>query len=203
LPLYEAEALDASAAAGDKVFEDEDAYVTDVEVPAWIPLWRMLVFVFLGLSETLFWLSDASFRFINDPTDVWGGFCPILIAISWLYATIRPVIWPTVTPPYDLFSIYIVHLIAAILQFGGVLFDHSVVGAPLPPTVVIVGLVANLMAVVVLLTVIVTMPLAIPSKRVKKEDIVSCFLPLEWLVIHVSFRVNPFLQKTTQHCGDG
>jgi len=176
LPLHEAEALDVIAAAGDKVTGDEDVSAAGVEVPDLVPLWRTLVFGFLGLSETLCWLGDASFRFINDPTDVWGGLRPILVAISWLYATIRPLIWPSASPPYDLFSIYVVHLIGGILQFGGILFDHNVVGVPLPPTVVVMGLVANLVVIVVLLAAVVTMPLAIPSKRVKKEDIVSLFL---------------------------
>jgi hypothetical protein len=182
LPLHEAEALDTSAAAGDKVSGDEDAIASaNAEVqPDLIPLWRSLVFVFIGLAETLCWLGDASFRFIYNPTDTWGNFRPILIAISWLYATIRPAMYPTSTPLYDLFSIYIVHLTGRILQFGGVLFDHGVGGVPLPPTIVVVGLVTNLGAVVGLLGVVVTMPLAVPSKRVKKEDIVS--VPTFYLV---------------------
>lgn len=173
LTLHEAEALDLDSAAGDKVTGDEDVGVARVEVPDAVPLWRAVVFALLGLLETLCWMSYGSFRLINDPEDIWAGSQAFLIAIVWLYTVLRPITRPAATSPFDLFAIYCVQLMAGILQLGGVLFDHHVAGAPFPPKIVILALSANLVTLVALLTVVLNMPLAIPSNRVKKEDIVS------------------------------
>jgi hypothetical protein len=43
----------------------------------------------------------------------------------------------------------------------------------LPPTAVIIGQAFNIIAVIMLLGVVISMPLGIPSNRVKKSDIVS------------------------------
>jgi len=42
-------------------------------------------------------------------------------------------------PPSDIFGLYLILPSAAILQLGGVLFDHSVSAAPLPPTIVMIA----------------------------------------------------------------
>jgi hypothetical protein len=75
-------------------------------------------------------------------------------------------------PPYDLFVVYCAHLVMGILLLGGELFDYGVVGST-PPMLVTLALSANLAAVLGLLVVLGSMPLAVPSNRVKKEDIVS------------------------------
>lgn len=174
LTLHEAEALDITPAAGDKVIGDEDAAgASKLEVPNVVLLWRALVFALVGLVEALSWLVVGSFRLINAPSDVWGSVTPCLIALSWLYTVIRPISHPKATPPYDLFSIYLFHLMGGVLLLGGVLYDHNVVGFPLPWTFVMVALSANIAVVIGLLSVVLQMPLAIPSNRVRKEDIVS------------------------------
>ena len=57
-------------------------------------------------------------------------------------------------------------------MLGGVLYSHHVLDAPMPGRLSIVGLVGNLVGVVVGLVVVVNIPMAVPSSRVKKEDIV-------------------------------
>jgi hypothetical protein len=170
LTLPEAEALDASAAEGDKLGGDEDVSSSD---NAPLPRWRALILSWIGLMQTLVWLGVGVYSRITDPSDVWAVLCPVLIACSWLYATARPMSSPMATPPMDLFSLYCLHLVSGTLLFGGLIFDYTITGSPLPHPLVIIALTANLVLLLGLLTVIVSMPMAIPSKRVRKEQILS------------------------------
>jgi hypothetical protein len=161
LNLHEAEALEISV-DGDKEFTNHD-----------IPLWRTTVFAFVGLLEALGWLSYGYINYYSRiHTDFFGtAVSPFLHAASWVYTVVRPVVRPTATPPYDLFAVYCAHFVTGVLFLGGVLFDYGVVGST--PLLVTLALSANLGAVVGLLVVLGNMPLALPSNRVKKEDIVS------------------------------
>lgn len=179
ITLHEAEALDITAVLGEAALDDEDA-VDLVEVPKLVPVWRTVVFVFVGIIEAFCWVADGAFRLYNDRSNVWGGVFSFLVAVSWMYTVVRPIARPTPTPPYDMFSIYLALLLAAILQIGGVLFENSVLGVPLPSTFTMTVLIVNLLTIFVLLTVVLTMPLAIPSNRVDKQEIVSYVLHL-WM----------------------
>jgi hypothetical protein len=180
LTLHEAEALDSIGPAGDhdKATADIGAE-TEVEVPDTVPLWRTVVFAFVGLVEALSWLSYGSYHFVNQLVDsngdpeVWGSsVSPFLIAGSWVYTVVRPVIRPTATPPYDLAAVYCLQLVAGVLLLGGILFEYELSGGS-APLLVVLALSANIGAVVALLVVVGSMPMGIPSNRVKKEDIVS------------------------------
>lgn len=195
LNLHEAEALDIGAGTANKQViadTDRDANAVDltkleVEVPNAVPLWRTVAFAFVGLVEALSWLSYGSYNLINllsdsdsrpnyshaiHPDFLGPLVSPFIIALSWVYTVVRPVVRPTAMPPYDLFVVYCAHLVMGILLLGGELFDYGVVGST-PPMLVTLALSANLAAVLGLLVVLGSMPLAVPSNRVKKEDIVS------------------------------
>ncbi|KAJ7104581.1 hypothetical protein C8R43DRAFT_1047311 [Mycena crocata] len=197
LPLHEAEGL---TLADEKSIPEAAAPGVDNTVP----LWRTLVFVFIGLLECLAWLADGSFLLITGQPK-WEAIQRFLVASTWLYSTTRPILRPTATPPFDLFTLYIVHIIGGILQLGGHLFQHNAYGVPLPGTLVLVGLSVNLVALVALVTVIMGMPLALPSHSVKKEDIGSSVTPEDYTNLWgwVTFRwVYPLVQKgrdTTLH----
>lgn len=170
LKLREAEALDASG-------ENDNEHVhNDIEVESTVPLWRTLVISFIALLESLLWLSVACYTFVTSPSASWSGMLSILIASTWLYACIRPITLPSPTPPWDLFVLFIIHTVMGIVRLGGIYYERDVQGIPLPGTPVIVGLVFNLAALLVLLGVVVSMPLGIPSKQVKESDIVSVSL---------------------------
>lgn len=138
-----------------------------------VPLWRTLVLSLIALTETLAWLALGSYHLVIAPEDIWSDLRPFAIALSWLYATCRPVICPTATPPFDLFAFYFLRVAGDVLSFGGELYDHTVMGDPLPAKWVIAFQVVNLVAGVVLLLVVLSMPLDVPSSRVNPEDIVS------------------------------
>lgn len=165
LTLTDAEAL---------VAETEDKIPDAVEVAQEVdpaPLWRTIIFVFFGLLECLAWLANGSFILITGHSK-WHAVQQFLIAGTWLYAVARPALRRTATPPFDLFALYIVHIFGGVLLLGGYLFQHNVSGAPLPGALVLVAFSANLAVLVGLVAVIMDMPLALPSRIVKKEDIV-------------------------------
>jgi hypothetical protein len=66
----------------------------------------------------------------------------------------------------------VVHLACDVLLLGSALYDRTVLDDVAPPAAVLVGLVANFIAVAGLLTIVLRMPLAIQSSRVQKEEIV-------------------------------
>ena len=171
ITLAEAEALDARAAGDEKDVELEELNSSDNSSVA-VPLWRSLVLSWLGLVQTLVWLAVGSYTLVVEPSHGWVTLCLVLISLSWLYATVRPIFHPMATPPMDLFSLYCIHLVAGTLLFGGAFYERDVAGAPLPSSIAVAGLILNLIAVLVLIAVVLRMPMGIPSHRVRKEDIV-------------------------------
>jgi hypothetical protein len=90
---------------------------------------------------------------------------PFLIAVSWLYTVVRPVLKPTATLPYDPLAVYCAFLVTGVLMLGEVLFNYGIIGNP-PPLLVTLALSANLGAVLGLLAFLGSIPLALPSNRV-------------------------------------
>ena len=166
ITLDEAEALDGEI---DKIISRDDMGASAEKVP----VWRTVVLVFVGIVQCLSWIAHGSYRLHNDPSDIFGGLLPFLVAITWSYTIIRPITHPIATSPFDLFSIYLVLFCVGSLRIGGILFDHNVFGSPWPSTITLVALSANLLALLVLLIVVLNIRLALPSNRINKEDIVS------------------------------
>ena len=173
LTLQGAEALDGDV---DKISSQDDMGDSVEKVP----LSRTVVFVFVGIIQFISWISHGSYRLYNDSRDIFGGLLPFLVAIVWLYTIIRPISHPITTSPFDLFSIYLVLFCVGSLRIGGILFDHNVSGLPWPSTITLVALSANLLALLVLLILVLNTPLALPSNRINKKDIVSYGLHSNW-----------------------
>ena len=165
--LQEAEALDSDATAIDKLSGQHDT--SNLES---VPLWRSVLIVFVGIIQCLSWIAYGSYQFYNDPSDMLSSVLPFLVAIAWLYTIIRPITHPIATSPFDLFSIYLVLFCVGLLRVGGILFDHNVFSSPWPSTLTLIALSANLLASLVLLIVVLSTPLALPSNRINKKDIV-------------------------------
>ena len=105
----------------------------------------------------------------KDPQS--GGLL-FLIGLVWLYTVIRPIARPTVTQPYDMFSIQLLFLGFFILQIGALLQDCTVFSTSYPPPFTILALSANLVAVVGLLYLVLSMPLASPDNLISPSEIV-------------------------------
>ncbi|KAL1733355.1 hypothetical protein EV714DRAFT_246810 [Schizophyllum commune] len=191
LPLHEAEAVDLAE-------EEEKPALPPITVQAVAPLWRTVVLTFVGLVETLCWIATASFTIIVYDGSVWGGLISLIVAATWLYATVRPVMRPPITVPWDLFVLYCAHLIGAVLNIGGIIFDHDVYSTPLPSPVALTARILHLAAVVFLLAIVLQTPLDIPSDRVNKEDIGTRIIPEDYVTLFqwITFAwVYPIVKK--------
>lgn len=160
LPLHEAEAL---ISGDDSAGEDEET------VP---PPWRTLVLSTVSLIECLLWVGVACYSLIVNPQNAVNGVEDLFIATTWLYAALRLVFKPTATVPYDLLVLFGLHFVLGIVTFFGHLYDNYVYALPMPHSTLVVTEVVNLFAIAGVLTVVVNMPLGIPSKQVKKDTIV-------------------------------
>ncbi|KIY74057.1 hypothetical protein CYLTODRAFT_385456 [Cylindrobasidium torrendii FP15055 ss-10] len=159
LPLHEAEAL---------LVDEEDDHAT-LQVPQKPPLWRTVLFALFGLGEALCWIAYGSYRVVESQGNAWSVARPFVIATTWLYTVIKPITRPSPTPPYDVFILYVAHFVTGIIMVGGMLYDIVINEQPRPSSLIEAGLYANLVTVVLALSVILGMPLDVPSSRVKKD----------------------------------
>jgi hypothetical protein len=170
ISLEEAEALDE---AGE---HSADSGEHDDKPKPTVPLWRTVLLSWIALLEALVWFSISFFHLVTYSKDFWYSMSSIAIAVTWLYAFARPTLRPTITPPYDVFALLLCHLAAGILLLGGVVYDWFVSEDTIFDWFALTGTCVNLSVITVLLVVILQMPLAIPSNRVCRDDIVCILL---------------------------
>ncbi|KAJ8487830.1 hypothetical protein ONZ51_g3940 [Trametes cubensis] len=188
LSLPEAEAL---------LYGEDDALVQENSGENVVPLWRTLVLSTVALVESVLWVSIGCYSLIVNPDDLWAGVHDFLIAITWFYAALRPITRPTATAPSDLFVLLSLHMILGSLVFFGHIYDHYVFAVPLPSPVM-VACIFNLVAAIAVFVVVMNMPLEIPSKYVKKEEIGKSVSPEDYTTLWgwISFRwVLPLLER--------
>ncbi|KAH7910089.1 hypothetical protein BJ138DRAFT_1193608, partial [Hygrophoropsis aurantiaca] len=187
LTLDEAEAL-----AADDTDHDNLSEVVEVHI------WRNTVFSFIGLFQTLAWLGVGIFSFVQHGSFTWLGASTVLVALTWLYTTCKATFRAKATVHYDLFSLYVIHLITGVLLLGGTIYDHKIFGIPLPLPWTFSGLIANLVAVLVVLVIVLDMPFALPSTFVKKEDIGVTVAPEDYTTLWgwITFKwVYPLIKR--------
>uniref|UniRef100_A0A8H7XII1 Multidrug resistance-associated ABC transporter n=1 Tax=Psilocybe cubensis TaxID=181762 RepID=A0A8H7XII1_PSICU len=181
LTLHEAEAIDIT---GEKGFDGDDTEIV-LEVSHIAPLWRTVVFVFVGIVQCFCWVAHGSFLIYNDTTDIWAGVASFLVAFAWMYTVVRPIVIPPATGPADMFTLYLILLFTSILQFGGALFDNRVLGAPPPSNLALL---------------VVTIPLALPSNRVDPKEIGHSVSPEDYTNLWgwITFKwVYPLVKRGT------
>lgn len=90
----------------------------------------------LGLLETLSWFSICAYKLVSNTvddhpsspnTEFWNA---AIFSLTWLYATLKPAIRPKVKPHYDLFTIYLISLVVALLEAGGYVYLSYVYQLP-------------------------------------------------------------------------
>ncbi|KAI0657587.1 multidrug resistance-associated ABC transporter [Cubamyces menziesii] len=188
LPLPEAEALLYGDGNGGEEREGENV----------VPLWRTLILSTVSLIECLLWLGIGCYSLIINPEDTWNGVRDFLIAVTWFYAALRPIVRPTATVPRDLFVLFALHLLLGVVTSIGHVYDHYVYGISLPSLPATAVYAVNLLAVAGAFLVVVNMPLGIPSKHVKKEEIGKSVSPEDYTTVWgwMSFRwVVPLLDR--------
>ncbi|CAE6421059.1 unnamed protein product [Rhizoctonia solani] len=128
--------------------------------------WRQVTFAVLALLETAGWAAVVVNR-ARHSDGLLALVTAITALVSWVYAALRPSIWPSRTPYYDLFTIYFSHFLAACVALyeaststtGSIGFSAGRVGQVLNSLVTFVGLV-----------IIVNMPLTIAGEPEINED---------------------------------
>ena len=155
----------------------------------------------LALLQVLVWLGLGSYS-LAVHTKFWDVILPLVTATTWLYASLRPVIWPSQTVFYDLFALYLTHIVTGFIIFGGSFFDHTVYQLPLPSPVVLIARVVNLFVLVILFVIVLGMPFAVPSAKVKKDEIGKSVSPEDYCTLWdwISFHwVVPLIKKGTHN----
>ena len=176
LTLPEAEALDlADAAEYNAIFgevtQSEPEAVNEQVEPR--HFWKTLFLSCIALIETLAWLGVASFNAIQDQQDPVHVVSSFVSALTWLFATLRPILRPKPTPSFDLLVLYLIHFVAEVVSIGEFVLNKQAYGTPLPNTLALTAHILHLGALLILIAIVFSMPLAIPSRRVDKEKIVS------------------------------
>ncbi|GAW07489.1 multidrug resistance-associated ABC transporter [Lentinula edodes] len=183
ITIHEAEALSGDDGA-------------ELHVEEHVPLWRTLVFAFIGLLEMIVWLATGAYNSILSRP----ALNPFLNVFVWSYTVARPIAYPSATVPYDLFCIYSLQLFSEAFQLGGMLFTRDAFGIPLPSTDIVALHAVNLSLVVILLAVVLYMPMAIPSGKVNIKDIGQTVTPEDYTPLGswITFAwVYPLIRKGT------
>ncbi|KAF9259759.1 hypothetical protein L218DRAFT_873993 [Marasmius fiardii PR-910] len=156
-----------------------------------LPVWKTMVIVFVGMLEAMGWAIVGLYPLVFDSysestatgEDVWRVARPLFVAGTWIYAVVRRVRHPTPVPLYDTFAFYVLQLVAGTVDLGGVLYGHSVLGFPKPSTVEVVGYSLNLVAIMVVIVVVLSMPVGLPSRDIKKEEIGKSIAPEDYTTL--------------------
>lgn len=149
------------------------------------PLWLIALLSLTALLETGAWLavgtyalaihasSDQNGESESDELDVSSALRSFLTALTWLYASIRPLVRPKATPDFRLVTLYFVLLAASVLVLCGNLLEY-VDPIPIPSqrsnTLELVAEAVNVVMIGMLIGVQMSRPLAYPiSEEVKRE----------------------------------
>ena len=163
------------------------------------PIFRTTTLSGLALLQVLAWLGLGSYSLAVD-AGIWDAIIPVITALIWLYASLRPILWPSQTVFYDLFALYLAHLVTGLIALGGLFFDHSVYQLPLPPQVALGARVANLSVVAISLAIVLNMPFAIPGATINEDDVGKSVSPEDYCSLWdwISFHwVVPLIRKGT------
>ncbi|KAH9035079.1 hypothetical protein EDB84DRAFT_1561273 [Lactarius hengduanensis] len=186
LTLEEAEALDVADAAESKAVLGEveqgepEAVIAQVEPGHF---WKPLFSSWIALIETLAWLGVASFNVIQDQRDPIYVASSFVFVLTWLFATLRPILRPKPTPSFDLLVLYLIYFITEVVSLGAFVYNKHAYGTPFPDTLTLAAHALNLGALLILIAIVFSMPLAIPSRRVDKEKIGKTISPEDYTTL--------------------
>ena len=153
----------------------------------------------LAMLQVLAWLGLGSYLSAVNAS-IQDGIIPIVTAVTWFYASLRPIIWPSKTVFYDLFALYLAYTVTNLVTLGGLFFDYSVYQLPLPSQAALAARVINLSVIVTSLVIVLNMPFAVPSATVSEDDVGKSVSPEDYCSLWdwISFHwVVPLIRKGT------
>ncbi|KAF5391763.1 hypothetical protein D9757_001642 [Collybiopsis confluens] len=180
LTLQEAEALIVGEAIG-------------VQPQPHLPLWRTLILA-VGLMQMSLWIIMGTYKAVLSQP-VLSCFLNMFV---WSYTVGRSVAYPQPTVPYDLLCLYVLQLVSEAFQLGSMLFNREAHRVPLPTSDIVACHILTLVMVFILLAVILSMPMGVPSQRIDQEEIGKSISPEDYtaLVSWISFAwVYPLIRK--------
>ena len=171
LTLSEAEALNLQVLGNEGDAAANHGNQEVLELQKKIVLWRVTLFVVLGVVESLFRVAIAAYCIYKTPSRMWDSFVYLCSAIPWTYTVVRPIARPIKTVPYDLFLVYTVLFFCGALNVGGIIYDQVVFNIA-APTIILATVIIDMIILVVLLSSVITMPMGYWSSDVNSKDIV-------------------------------
>jgi hypothetical protein len=193
LPLEEAVAI------------ENNLRVAELVLPP-VPLWRTLSLALPAIVETVAWVALSSYRLAvfesHAAYDLWA---PVLVAVSWFYASLKPVMRPSPTPPYDLFIMYLVHAFTALLSVGSATYTRYTYGESVSNAYVL-GTTIHFIILGGLLAIVFSMPLGVPTSQVDKVEIGKSISPEDYTTLFkwATFSwVYPLIKKVMSFNSEG
>lgn len=180
---------------------ENNLHVTELVLPP-VPLWRTLSLAIPAFLESIAWLALSSYHLVvfnfNESHATYDLWAPFMVAISWFYASVKPVMRPSPTPPYDLFILYLVHAFTALLSVGSAIYRQYIDGEVVSKAYVL-GTTIHFITLGGLLSIVFSMPLGVPTaqvvdeigKTISPEDYTTLF---EWATFSW---VYPLIKKVT------
>ncbi|KAI0030296.1 hypothetical protein K488DRAFT_87904 [Vararia minispora EC-137] len=126
------------------------------------PLWRTLVLSGFAFMECLVWIFIGFLAVVQHAPTLFTARAFVASA-TWLYMTVRPVVFPTLTAPCDIFTLLLAHASVALLSLGGTVYMHVVHGADLPLPFTLSAAAVDATVILGLLVVVMCIPMGIPS----------------------------------------
>jgi hypothetical protein len=172
--------------------------------------WKAAFLVVPAFFETAFWIFSACRQLMLAherhriiPVFI---FMPILLALSWLYACIRPLFIRrrALTVPYDLFAVYLSMLAVLGLDVGSIIYKrYAYSQRPAPETnhATVVVLMLHFFALSILLGTVLSLPVGVPPSGVDKDQIGKTISPEDytsfwgWVTF---FWVYPLVKRVSQ-----
>ncbi|KAF9039893.1 multidrug resistance-associated ABC transporter [Panaeolus papilionaceus] len=166
LSLQEAESLSGDSSEDGQ--QDNEAGNTVAPFDAH-PIWKSTILILVGGLMCLAWAAMGAIPLLERPLDLLKASLYLLTAFSWMYSVFRPLTRPSHTPQYDVLVLYMILFTASILQIGGVIYGRTILGSPLPSIPSSILLAANFVALVIVISLVFSMPLNLPSAALRAQ----------------------------------
>ncbi|KZS94266.1 hypothetical protein SISNIDRAFT_454002 [Sistotremastrum niveocremeum HHB9708] len=136
------------------------------------PTWSAIAIATVALAQVIVRLVFAAYAVASHPHVVpWRAVLPFIAIIPWIYASVVPLLRPSPTVPYSIFTLTLLELFASFFDIGAFVYDRYVLALPPPSAMAIAGATLNLLSILIILSLILNMPMNVPVESVDKEKI--------------------------------
>jgi len=146
------------------------------------PKLRTFLFISISALQTISHLALGTYRLISEDlvhhqSTLYRAWCPFLLGLCWLYATIQPIRRYIITPQYDLLAFYVLFFFGLVAEVISIAYDTYVKDAFGATLFEVVWLACNIVCAITLLAMTFRLPISTPSSNIDREQIVCCTFP--------------------------